>query len=80
MKNLMDTDKVFMFNKYKGKIMSNFEIKDNEIVLKGLTENGESVLIELKIEELMHARNEYIKHNKEYIKKSMADLLKILFS
>lgn len=60
--------------------MPNFEIKDNEIILKGLTETGESVLIELKIEDIIHARNEYIKHNKDYIKKSMAEFLKILFS
>ena len=80
MKNLMDADKLFLFNKYEGKVMSNFQIKDNQIILKGLTENGESVLIELNIEEIVHARNEYIKHNKDYIKKSMADFMKLLFS
>lgn len=79
MKNLIYADKLFLFNKNKEKIMPNFEIKDNQIILKGLTETGESVLIELKIEDIIHARNEYIKHNKEYIKKSIEEFLKILF-
>lgn len=60
-------------------IMTNFEIKDNEVILKGFTAGGETVYIRLNIEEVMQARNEYIKKNKDYVKKAMAELLKILF-
>lgn len=58
--------------------MSNFEMKDNEIIMRGLTESGEAVTIKLNIEEVMQVRNEYIKNNKEYIKKAIKDVLKIM--
>lgn len=59
--------------------MSNFEIKDNRIVLKGATASGEPVFIELNIEDMIQARNDYIRNNKEYVKSAMAEFLKILF-
>ena len=59
--------------------MSNFEIKDNKIILAGNTEDGKAVSIELDIEEIRNARNEYLKNNKEYVKKVMLEAFKILF-
>lgn len=58
--------------------MSNFEMKDNEIILKGKTASGEEVTIILNIEEVMQVRNEYIKNNKEFVKKGIKDVLKIM--
>lgn len=60
-------------------IMSNFEIKDNKMIISGLTEEGKLVTIELDIEELLQVRNEYIKNNKEYVKKAMLEAFKLLF-
>lgn len=60
--------------------MSNFEIKDNTIILKGATAGGEAVFIELNMDDIIQARNEYIKNNKEYVKKAIVDLFKILFT
>lgn len=60
--------------------MSNFEMKDNKIILSGLTEEGKLVTIELDIEEMIKARNEYIKNNKDYVKSTMMDAFKILFT
>lgn len=60
--------------------MSNFKMKDNEIIIKGLTEKGETVTIKLNIEEIIQARNEYIKNNKDYVKKAIIDAFKILFA
>ena len=59
--------------------MSNFEIKDNEIILKGMTTSGEEVIIKLSMDEIMEARNKYIKENKDYVKKSMIEVFKALF-
>lgn len=66
--------------KVRRKIMSNFEIKDNNIILKGATAGGEAVFIELNMDEIIQARNEYIKNNKEYVKKAIADVFKILLT
>ena len=56
-----------------------FEIKDGEIILKGSTNKGDEVFIKVKMEDIMQARNEYMKNNKEYVKKSIEEVLKILF-
>lgn len=60
--------------------MSNFEMKDNKIILSGLTEEGKLVTIELNIDEVIKVRNEYIKNNKEYVKNAMMEAFKLLFS
>lgn len=60
--------------------MSNFEMKDNKIILSGLTEEGKLVTIELSIEDMIKARNEYIKNNKEYVKSAIIDAFKILLT
>jgi hypothetical protein len=78
-KNFINIDKLCLLNKDGEKTMSNIEIKDNEIILKGTTSKGDDVFIKIKMEDIIHARNEYIKDNKEYVKKSMGDVLKILF-
>lgn len=80
-KNFINIGKLPLSNKdTRRKVMSNFEIKDNQITIKGLTEKGEAIYIELNIEDIVKARNEYIKNNKEYVKKSMAEVFKMLFS
>lgn len=60
--------------------MSNFEIKDNKIILNGLTEEGKLVTIELNIDDMIKVRNEYIKHNKEYVRNAMMEAFKLLFT
>ncbi len=60
--------------------MSNFEMKDNKIILSGLTDEGKLVTIELDIDDMIKVRNEYIKNNKEYVKSVMMDAFKILFT
>lgn len=60
--------------------MSNFEIKDNKIILNGLTEEGKIVTIELNIDDMIKVRNEYIKNNKEYVRNAMMDAFKLLLT
>jgi hypothetical protein len=78
-KNFINIDKLYLLNKYGEKTMSNIEIKDNEIILKGTTSKGDDVFIKVKIEDIMHARNEYVKNHKDYVKKSIGEMFKILF-
>lgn len=60
--------------------MSNFEIRDNKMFMYGQTEEGKLVTIELDIEEMLKVRNEYIKNNKDYVKKAIAEAFKLLFT
>lgn len=78
-KKYINLAKITMFYNLRKIVMSDFKIINNEIVINGLTESGENVFIKINIEDIIQARNEYIRNHKEYVKNSMAEVVKLLF-
>ncbi len=60
--------------------MSNIQIKNGKVILNGITEKGENVTIDIKIEDIIHVRDEFIRNNKTYVTKIIFDAIRLLVS